>query len=342
MLYLNKTAPQFAWLSPAITVEKKPPLLQEHGTPLLDVAAATPPDQELRAVAGNDGQTQQSGVKVQLWALAFSTATAPSLYLGSAGGQTGRVVPAGAGGHAIDAGLEVDFSQRWDASQGLTSASQEIIDHFAGGSVHCCIYANVVGDDDPASKAITNPSDPAAAFDPAGNRHHAQRNMIIKPFETQDAMDAPMFMANPAEDEGEHQIQVIETSVMKLTPREIKELAQTAPGLTPHREFPLGIAVDLGEGDLQPLTLSRQRLDSLELQVDGVGSGRELATGLAGHETRRMRLRADLGGTDFSLRVFDVVQHTAGGKVVGGARVTALAVPRELLRRSAEQQATAA
>lgn len=335
-LYLNKTAPATAWLSPAIKVFKRPPLVnQHHATPLLDVAAANPPAQYLQAVAGNAGQTQQTGVKVQLWALAFGTATAPSLYLGSVGGTGGRVVPPGPNGLTIDAGLEVDFTQPWDASHGLTSTQQEIIDHFAGGEVHCCIYANVVGAGDPGSRAIANPSDPAAQFDPAGNPRHAQRNMIVKGINTPDEMDAKMFMANPDEEEGEQTVELVQTNPMRLRPWEIAELVELGPWIRRHKEFPLGIAIDVG-GDLQPLGISKEPLETIELAVEGegaVGTGKALTAGLKGFEPRRMQLRADLGGKDFTLRVFDVVQRGRDGKVVGGARITSLTAPQELLER---------
>lgn len=335
-LYLNKTAPATSWLSPAIKVFKRPPLVnQHHATPLLDVQPANPPAQYLQAVAGNDGQTQQTGVKVQLWALAFGTANSPSLYLGSVGGTSGRVVPPGPNGLAIDAGLEVDFTQPWDASHGLTSTQQEIVDHFAGGEVHCCIYANVVGPGDPGSRAITNPSDPAAQFDPAGNRRHAQRNMTIKGINTPDEMDAKMYMANPDEEEGEQTVELVQTNPMRLRRWEIAELLELGPWIRRDREFPLGIAIDLG-GELQPLGITKEPLEAVELAVEGVGTagfGKELTAGLKGFEPRRMQLRADLGGKDFTLRVFDVVQRGRDGKVAGGARITALTAPRELLER---------
>src|SRR5436309_3564833 len=96
-LYLNKVPPVPAYLSPALSVVKSSGLDQDAGTPLLDVDPDPPASefQYVQAVAGNDTSATFLDVHVQVWALAFATATASNLYLASMGGTKGVLIPSG-------------------------------------------------------------------------------------------------------------------------------------------------------------------------------------------------------------------------------------------------------
>jgi hypothetical protein len=336
-LYLNKTPPSPAWLSPALSVVKSAGLNQDAGTPVLDVVAggSSTEYQRIQAVAGNDTpSTTFFGVRVQLWALAFATATAPSLYLQSLGGTKGVTIPAGSSQPIdIGPGQEQPFVRPWDASHGLTSTEPEIVDHFVNDQVHCCIYGNVYNSADAASAAIPDvPTGPGPLLDVAGNRHHAQRNMTIKLHDATEAMAFHMFAANP--DPERDQIvflQLAELQPRELHPWELAELDALGPWIRRTRDAPDGgipgveVIVD---GKTYPVRIARTPLEELEMDVHDAGGGTELKVELGAGEARRMRLNARIPDEEFVLRILDVTQSQDGGTT--GARVMVMTVPEEL------------
>jgi hypothetical protein len=338
-LYLNQVAPSPAWLSPALTVVKSAGLDQNPGTPILDVDPGPPSteSQQIRAVAGNDGTPAAtfSGVRVQLWALAFATSTASSLYLGSMGGTKGITIPAG-GAMPIDIGpgQQQPFERDWDATYDLTSTEPEIVSHFAGDEVHCCIYGNVHHANDPGSAAIPDvPSGPGPLLDVAGNRHHAQRNMTIQKHDAGGAMAFGMYAANPDPDRD----QVFALHIAELAPRElagweVRELDGLGPWIRRTRKAPgdgiPGIEVVV-DGKTHPVRIAREPLKDLEMDVSDAGAAPELKVELGADEARRMRLNATIPDEELVLRIVDVTQ-TRDGATVGGARVMVMTVPEEL------------
>jgi hypothetical protein len=337
-LYLNPTPPSPAWNSQALYVRKSADITdQTAGTPILDVDM-TPPStsyQYLGAIVGNaDQQQAATNVRVQLWAFAVSTGpTVPGLCLASMGSTKGATVPAGAG-ITVGAGQVQAFERHWNQADGLAAGDQEIIDHFVGGEVHCCIYGNVYGDNDPASAEI--PDDPANGPAPslhiATNPHHAQRNMTIKQFGAAEAMVFNLF-ATPADTEGDPEVrlEILETAIREPDAWLLAELDALGPWIRRTRKAPRGglpgieVIVD---GEVAPVRIGKP-LDDLEIDVDKVGCGRELEFELDRGEARRMRINATLGREDFVLRVFDVVQ-TRRKEIVGGVRLMAMTVPEEL------------
>jgi hypothetical protein len=338
-LYLNQVAPSPAWLSPALTVVKSAGLDQDPGTPVLDVDPAAPSteSQQIRAVAGNDGTPAATfqGVRVQLWALAFATATASSLYLGSMGGTKGITIPAG-GAMPIDIGpgQQQPFTRDWDATYGLTSTEPEIVSHFVNDEVHCCIYGNVYHPNDAASASIPDvPTGPGPLLNVAGNRHHAQRNMTIKMHDAADSMAFHMFAANPDPERDQvFMLQIAELVPRKLEGWELYELDALGPWIRRTREAPgdgiPGIEIVI-DGKTYPVRIAREPLEDLEMDVRDAGSARELKVELGADEARRMQLNASIPDEEFVLRILDVTQ-TQDDRTVGGARVMVMTVPEEL------------
>jgi hypothetical protein len=337
-LYLNKTPPSPAWLSGALQVTKSANLQpQDPSAPLLDVVAGGTSStyQRLQAVAGNDTAATINTVRVQLWALAFATQAAPSLYLESMGGKKGVTIPAG-GELPIDigSGQEQPFTRPWDASHLLTSTAPEIVSHFVGGKVHCCIYGNVFAAGDPTSAQIPEqPNGPHPLLDVAGNRHHAQRNMTIQAQSTDGTMAFHMFAANPDPERD----QVVVLQATELRPRELQdwelaELDALGPWIRRTRDAPgggvPGIEVVL-DGRTFPVGIARRPLEDLEMDVADGGAGTELKVGLGAGEARPMRVNATIPGEEFVLRTIDIAQTHEDG-TVGGARVMVMAVPAEL------------
>lgn len=336
-LYLNHVAPNPAWLSPALSVVKSAGLDQDAGTPVLDVVPSATVFQRIQAVAGNDTGSTFFNVHVQVWALAFATATASSIYLESMGGTKGRTIPPGAPPIDIGPGQQQPFPHAWDSTHKLKSDEQEIIDHFVDNEVHCCIYGNVHHPDDPTSAPIPDmPSGPGAMLDVVGNRHHAQRNMTIKMLTAGDSMDFHMYAANPVPDEDQDVfLQVAELPPRELQDWELAELDALGPWIRRSRKSPRegipGIEIVI-DGEPTPVRIAREPLKDLEMDITDAGAGRERKLALGADEARRMRLNATVPDEDFALRILDVTQ-TQGDRTVGGARVMVLTVPAELRKR---------
>lgn len=347
-LYLNQVPPNPAWLSPALSVRKSAGLNQGGSSPILDVDP-DPPSTEfqfLRAIAGNDTGGTFAGVQVQLWALAFATATASSLYLTSMDSTAGALVPAG-GAMPINIGSnqEQPFERAWNKNHDLTSTSTEITTHFsAADEVHCCIYANVYHANDATSAAVPDqPSGPGPQLDVAGNRHHAQRNMTIKKKVPGDSLAFQMYAANPDfEHDQDVVLQIDERPPRKLQEWELTELAALGPWIRRRTGEPFeergaipDLEIVLDHGKVVPVRVADEPLKDLEMDVPEAGADRTLKFGMGADEARRMRLNATLPGDEFVLRILDVTQ-TQGDRTVGGARVMLMTVPEDLLRPSRE------
>jgi hypothetical protein len=339
-LYLNKVPPVPAWNSPALKVVKSAGIVnQDAGTPILDVDPVnTTESQDIQAVAGNDDLTQTAqNVRVQLWAYAVSTGPGvPSIYLASMNGTKGLTIPAGAATVSIGPLQEQPFARHWDLYDGLDSTAAEITTHFVNNEVHCCIFGNVYSPDDPTSAEI--PDDPVNGPGPslhvAANRHHAQRNMTIKLYGAPDELAFHMF-ATAADSEREHVVglQIEELQLRRPEPWVLAELDALGPWIrrtdkSPRGGIP-GVEV-VFDDQLYPVRLGK-RLDDLEMDVEEAGSGRELKVELGAGEARRMRLNATLPHEELALRVFEVTQ-TQDDETVGGVRVMAMTVPKELRR----------
>lgn len=340
-LYLNQVPPSPAWLSPALSVVKSAGLDQDAGTPILDVDPLPPSTeyQQIRAVAGNDTAATFANVHVQLWAHAFATATASSLYLSSMGGTKGISIPGG-GAMPIDIGpgQQQPFSRNWDKTYDLTSTDPEIVSHFAGGEVHCCVLGNVYHPNDAGSAQIPNdPNGPGAYLDVVNNRHHAQRNMTIKAHDAPEPLAFQMYAANPDPERDQVVVlQLVERAPEKLSAWQLAELDALGPwirrtGATVRGGVPgIEFVVD---GKPHPVRVAREPLKDLELEVRDAGGGRERKLELGADEARRMQLHATIPDEDFVLRVVDVVQ-THGDGSVSGASVMLLSVPAELRKPS--------
>jgi hypothetical protein len=339
-LYLNKTPPSPAWLSPAFSIAKSAGLNQNPDWPILDVDPVFPSTefQRLQAVAGNDDMTATANnVRVQLWAYACTTAAASGLYLASMGGTKGVTVPAGGAAQInIGPGQEQPFSRAWDKTHGLTSTDPEITSHFVNNEVHCCIYGNVYNQADAASAAIPDvPTGPAPLLQVATNRHHAQRNMTIKLHSTPKMkMGFHMFAANPDPEQDQvFMLQLAERPVRKLPNWQLDEFAALGPWIRRTAEAPgkgvPGIEFVI-DGERYPVGIAHERLEDLEMDIKGEGGGREVKLELGADEARPMELNATVPDEPFVLRMIDVHQ-AQGDTIVGGARIMLMTVPDELL-----------
>jgi hypothetical protein len=332
-LYLNQTPPSPAWLSPALSVVKSVGLInQDAGTPLLDVDPNVD-SQSVRGVAGNDGADPANDVHVQLWAYAFATAPASSLYLTSLGGVGGVSIPAGAG-VTVGSMQAQPFETPWDSGSGLTSTDPEIAALLnADGELHCCVRGNVHSPAD--GQLVTDP----ATLDVAGNRRHAQRNMTIKPHDASAALAFMLFAGNDDRDrDRDVRLQVAERTPRELAGWELAELDALGPWIRRTRRAPEGglpgieIVIDRKR---HPVRAGRRPLKDLGIDVSDAGDGREVKLELGADEARKLHIHADLPDQEFVLRIFDVAQ-LEGKRTVGGARLMTLTVPDELLKPRAK------
>jgi len=317
---------------------------QDAGTPVLDVDPIAPSTeyQQIRAVAGNDSGSTFNGVRVQMWAFACATAAVPGLYLQSMGGSQGVLIPAGVSMPIdIGPGQQQPFTRNWDATYGLTATDPDIVSHFVGDEVHCCMLGNVYQSADASSAPIPASPNPAALMDIVGNRHHAQRNMTIKKHPMNFMMAFPMFAANPDPERDQvFTLQVAEHGPRKeLHPWELAELAAVGPWIRRrsadarrgegHNDGIAGLEFVI-DGKPHPVRVARRPLKDLEIDVEEQSADRKLKAELGADEARRMFVNATIPDEEFVLRIIDVVQ-TQEDETVGGMRLMVMAIPEELL-----------
>lgn len=323
--------------SEAIRVVKSVDLNQDAATPVLDVVPAPPatePFQRLQAVVNADADV--SGVKVQLWAMAFGTGTTP--YLDSMGGPGGVEIPAGAG-FDLTAGTQRAFARDWNQSHGLSATDPEIQPLLGpNNEFHCCIKANtfvVDAEDNVIEGARLGPSPIINFNDP----HQAQRNMTIKTHASGTAMMMLMFAGNIDEErERPARLLVRDRAPRRLTRNERAQLGAMAPWIRRSAEEfgPLavpGLEVLVNE-ERVPIRFAEQPLDELQLEI-GRTAGPELKLKLRPKEPRRMMLQATLPKEDFVLRRLDIAQIEED-EVVGEAHILLLSAPAELLEKPRE------
>lgn len=354
-LYLNPTTPPVWWLSDAIKVlhsahypsatvnelllDVDPGLVEPPPpTPANPSPAASAHAQSVVVKAGNDTSADIDPVNVQLWVAPFSTAIAPSHYLAAFQGPLGAsdAKPISAGGTANYEFLANKFTGLSSTTpSGAPSPLMALLN--PAGELHVCSYANVWAPGHGAE--IQGPPVGTAAvgnFQPATNLLHAQRNLTVKKHPSDaDAVEADLFMGSPSdEEEGKHWIEFIQTSPTELTPWEVAEIAQLGPWIRTAksgvgRRRP-GLEVVVGD-EVLSVPFKGPQAD-VEVEIADVGSALDRKVLLGPSEVRKLRLHAKLPQREIGLHVFDLVQHGRRG-VVGGARLTVLAVPQEVLRQ---------
>jgi hypothetical protein len=333
-LYLDKVKPNPVYTSGALRIDKKRVNPPGEAEPVLDVVPKSNPltYQKIQAVAGNDaGATGASNVHVQLWALLFTTAGTPDVYLKCLGGNKGITIPAGAG-LSIAAGKTQAFEQDWDSLNGpLVSTDSQISSHTINGEVHCCILGNVY--DKPADRIDTDLGLAHTQLQVATNRRHAQRNMAIKPLGPT-ILAFHMFAGNPNADEDQVvELEIAEHRPHKLPAWELKQLDAVGPWIRRAKETPEGgipglkVVVD---GKAHPVRVPRRKLRDLGIEIRGHGHERKHKLELGAHQALPIVLGAEVPEEDFTLRVLDVVQRNSDG-TRDGARVMLLTAPEELL-----------
>ena len=274
-------------------------------------AVAEDPDQAVRVRVGNRGANLRNDVMVQVYCTDWGT-TNP--WLQSLGGSAGT--PGGpftvVGNAKVQDGNEGIVDIGWSpATSELGSATHK----------HVCLFANVHRPGDGALQ-----SDPPV-FSVPTNQHHAQRNIKLSAA----SMLAPMIFGLHAANLGERAeaflIEVRPVKRARLTPFENRHL-RSARWLAPVEER-------LG-GRLAPLAPAKQP----QLEVEGKKAAR-LEVELEPGQQIPVILRAGRAPKEPGLQRFDIVQRAARtGEIVGGGRLMAAVLPKELvpkrLRRDAD------
>lgn len=323
-LFLDSTVPDPFYESRAIKVAGDV-ALPDGGTPLVNLdESVNPPQQVLSAEVHNDAAAV-TGVRVQLWAMAFATAGSTDLYLSSVGGPTGVTIPAGGAGETVGA-LPVTFETAFRPQ----STDPEVSAHFVEGQMHCCVQANVFAN---VNDKITDPAGPAMHLDFVNNRRHAQRNLVTQKLVVNNAMNFPMFVASPDPERAQEVVvEVVESPKPAVETWVVEEILKTLPAMRrtdtrfegnviPGFEFVIN-------DERVPLRMPDKPLRDLEIAI-GDACGRDLKLSLGPNEPQRAWLNASIPGEEFVLRVLDVTQ-TLDGRPFGGARVVLLSIPDEL------------
>lgn len=334
------------YLSQALAVVNHTTGGQPLDKPLLD----TTDDQRMTITVGNNGADEITNVFVQYWVCAFSAGMASSLYLPTTNGMKGKQLDPGlTSNHSVPAGLNHVFEDPFNPTSAEVATLADPLDPDA--DFHACILANVYSGDPPpdgepltATATVPPTSDPD--WNPAGNPHHAQRNIALVTPGTDGvrAMNFMMHLGNPDPDnDGRFELAIRETLVRRGRPGfgrieldhllrhpRIVQLERPAPlAARPARGALPALGIRLGD-DLAPIRFASTRLRDLQID-DGERQGPRTRIELGADATRQIRLQASLPEADNALRIFDVVQ-SRDGRPVGGARVLFLNAPAEFRR----------
>src|ERR1044072_4425800 len=209
------------YLSQALAVVNRTQAGQPVDRPLLD----TLDDQVMTITVGNNGATDVTNVFAQYWVCAFSAGMASSLYLPTANGMKGKQIdPSSTSTHVVPAGLNHVFEDPLQPTSAEVAPLADPLDPDA--DFHACILANVFsgpptpeGDKNIATTTVPPTSDPA--WDPAGNPHHAERNIapLTPSGDNAKIMNFMMHMANPDPDNGgRFDIEIRETLIRPERP----------------------------------------------------------------------------------------------------------------------------
>jgi hypothetical protein len=279
------------WLSPALEIING----YDAGT-----AVANDPDQAVRVWVGNQGSNLRTDVLVQVYACDFGT-TNP--YLQSLGGSAGTP----GGPFQVPGNAHVQNGNEGYVDIGWSPATSEL-----GGLTekHVCLFANVHRTGDGAPQ-----SDPPVWSIPT-NQHHAQRNIKLRATGMGGMFWAGFSAANMFETKQDFVLEVLPVKNRRLAPFENRHLASARW---------LGAARDVLRTKLVPLAPVPARIGWKG------GEGEQLKLALEPGEQVPLRLGAERMPKEPGVLRFDVVQRTARGRVVGGARLIAVTLPDELI-----------
>jgi hypothetical protein len=294
--------------------------------------------------------TAKVGVKVQVWVCDFTlggVGPAAVLTSGSAGGASGRTgtVPTGVSSNAP--GI---------AQVHWTPQDADLLNSPEANKGHLCVGANVYVEGTPPEGTIKT----SGLLDVCNDQHHAWRNITVVKTIGLRVVEFSFRVVNPSEEVEEFALAVAELD-RELAMGQLEQEQLLTAGFVDLRggKGPNGDGDGEGDGGVRPgcldEPLERKRLrEGGELVLTGLEEpvplrpakeparevdvlaeddrGRELKLPITPGDRVPVTLRAALGESEAGeVHTFDITQTAGDGRIIGGARVIAVAVPEFLI-----------
>jgi hypothetical protein len=293
-----------------------------------------------------------SDINVEAWVCDFTMGVSPSSALPSSNPGGAAMTGYFAGPLAPSGSHPISVAPVWTPTAGDAALN--------GG--HVCIAANCYGD--PPDKSLTL-ADEGNTFNFLCNSHHAQRNIAVRMVSGgMKRLVFPMVVTNPTPRLGNTTLAEIEWQTGPRAWIGLPQTLKTHPGIIaatvlpnvvlsgdPHQTFsqdmlriespvaPTTVGVTqefrnrfflpIDEKTHVPLKLSPQSPRNFTIGSEGFGTGRSLQFDLAQGQKKPLivSLNLDPGHRPGDTQVFDLVQRTPAGAVVGGARLIVIVQP---------------
>jgi hypothetical protein len=298
--------------------------------------------------------TAKSGVKVQVWVCDFTlggVGPAAALISGSSGGPAGRTGSVSTGVSSNAPGIaQVHWTPIDDPAHGIS----DLINSPEPNKGHVCVGANVYVEGTAPEGTIKT----SGLLDVCNDQHHAWKNITVVKTIGLRLVEFSFRVVNPSQEVEEFALAVAELD-RELAMGQLEQEQLLTAGFVDLRGGKDPNGDGDGDGDIRPECLDepleRKRLrEGGELVLTGLEEpiplrpakdparavdvvaeedrGRELKLPITPGDRVPVTLRAALGESEAGeVHTFDITQTAGDGRVIGGARVIAVAVPEFLI-----------